>query len=297
MNLKDKPRHCLNRIITIVIGLFIVIVGIVCLKGLIESINIFVDNQQAFNKAYSNATAAITSLSPENQELAQISIDHLEQLQQIQKNAASSDVMSFLYSVLSTILVGLCAGFVAKSYSNAEEAKEAVAKAQENALNAEQSASEAQVSAKDALQHFNNSKSTIEKEIETYNTIVSLMEKQQDVLDIISIHIEIVHATAALLSHDQVGANQRIYTINRSVLKLTSKKSYNAVFPLLQELLILKTAVEKYREYANNEKDERKQMSMYQATDRYDIEIEEAVKHCDSLLTKLSSSSIDLNRT
>ena len=80
---------------SVLLTIFITIIGIVCLTGLVGSIYTFISNQQAFNKAYVDAAALIANLPPEEKAAAQISIDHLERLQQIQQNSASSRLKAF----------------------------------------------------------------------------------------------------------------------------------------------------------------------------------------------------------
>ena len=315
-----------RRIATVVIAIFIVTVGIVCLKGLVLSINAFMENQQAFSKAYSDAAAAIAMLPPEEQKAAQVAINHLEQLQTIQKNATTSDLMSFLYSTLSTILVGLCAGFVAKSHKHADEAKEDARKSNDSAKGSSQSAEKAGTDALQAAQlaeqtkasslqasnhaeqakhsalqvsesvaganataqlisqHIDNAKETVRRAEATYSDALLQMQKQKDTTSVLRIHIEIVHARAALFSRDQTDANQRVYNVSRSVLALTTNIDIGAVLYLQQELLSLETAVDYYREHAETISDVGKKTSMSQAVIRYMNELDKAVKHCDTLI-------------
>lgn len=256
----ESFKWLMRCVVPALIAIFIATVGFVCLKGLVESIDSFVKNQQTFNKAYSDAASAIASLSPSEKEAAQVAIDHLEQLQQIQKNAATSDVMSFLYSALSTVLVGLCAGFVAKGYSNAK-------KAEDNAQMSNASAEQAAQSAKKASQYFDDT-----------------IQKQKDAVRILSIHIEIVHARASLIHHDRIEANQRIHNISRSVLRLPSAIDQEAISRLQLELLSLETAVEQFREDAEGLSDGPQKTSMLQAIARYESKLDEAVKYCEMLL-------------
>ena len=50
-------------------------------------------------------------------------ITHMENMIAIQKSGMTNDLMSFIYGILSTVLVGMCATFVVKSRTNADEAK------------------------------------------------------------------------------------------------------------------------------------------------------------------------------
>ena len=272
-----KKQKWLSQIATILLFIFIIVVGLVCLKGLVESVNTFVENQQTFNKAYGEAAAAIANLSPEENAKAQASIDHLEQLQQIQKNAATSDVMSFIYSVLSTILVGLCAGFVAKCHKDAEEVKNAVDKAN--------------VAVDTVKFSAHTSNENAEKAKKSAEKASQIIKQQKDAVRILSIHIEIVHARASLLSHDRIGANQRIFNISRLILKLPISVDSEAILQLQQELLGLETVIELFREHAENLQDGGEKTSMLQAIDRYVRWTAEAVKHCEKLLREIPTDS------
>lgn len=59
-----------------------------------------------------------------------ILIKHLENMVAIQKNGMTNDLMSFIYGILSAVLVGLCATFVEKSRNSADETKKTADKAQ-----------------------------------------------------------------------------------------------------------------------------------------------------------------------
>jgi len=333
----DKDEGKVNKIlrlgVPIIITVFVVIVGFICLKGLIVSINTFMENQRAFNTAYSKAAASLTSLSPNDQETIQVSLDHLERLQIIQKNAAANDVMSFLYSLLSTVLVGLCAGFVTKSQKSAGKADLAVKKAEKNAEVSKNSADAAKKSAEASItsaekmetkvtalettvenavasanaseesavqivkkvaileentmevsEKYDAVKADAERVAALYREALFEIRKQKDTMSVLSIHIEIVHARSSLLLYDQIGANQRVYTLSRMVSDVSAYTERRVIYQLQSELLSLETAVEQFQEYAQGLTDEGDKESMLKAATRYLSEIEQAVKHCDKLM-------------
>lgn len=300
MKNRDKKVELIRGLFMVFLILFLLVIGVVCLIGLIDSINSFIDNQKVFNKAYSEAAATIVNLPPHERTSAQTLIDHLEKLQQIQKNATTNDVMSFLYSTLSTILVGLCAGFVAKSYKNVETANAAAQEAsknaeatnkhaqkvQENAKKTNEYAQKAQEKAQESEKNANQTKASLEKAKELYNEANNQINKQKAIISILSIHIEIVHARAALVACDKIAANQRISNIKRMVNKIENTIEKNAIHQLLQEILCLETAVESYREYVDTIKDPAKKESALQAIDRYKSDINNAETHCEWVLSK-----------
>lgn len=299
----EKKADFFRSLFMVFLMLFLLVVGVICLIGLIDSINSFIDNQKVFNQAYSNAAATIVDLPPNERTNAQTLIEHLEKLQQIQKNATTNDVMSFLYSTLSTILVGLCAGFVAKSYKNVEiangAAKEASEKAEETNKHAQQvqeyakeSSEYAQKSQEKAQESEDNAKQTkesLEEAKNLYNEANNQFKKQKTITSVLSIHIEIVHARAALVAHDKIVANQRISNIKRLVNKIESTIEYNAISQLFNEILCLETAIESYREYVDTIKDQAKKESALQAIDRYKLDLNEAETHCSLLLSESQS--------
>jgi flagellar basal body-associated protein FliL len=114
----------LRSIFTVLLSIFIVIAGIVCIVGLSMSIYFFVCNQQMFTDACSELAKTIR-LSPDEQETARVAIENLERLHKLQRNAASHDIMAFLFGVLSAALVGICAWLADKSSVSAKKAEEA----------------------------------------------------------------------------------------------------------------------------------------------------------------------------
>ena len=259
-----KSNSCIKkwaeRIVIILLFVFLATVGIICLKGLVVTTDAFMENQRTFNKAYTKATATITSLPLQDQEAAKLAIAHLEQLQTIQKNAASSDVMSFLYSALSTVLVGLCAGFVAKCHKDASKATDAADSAKRHAENVEQFITE------------------------TVKKTETQMLRQKGMMSIMDILIEIVLARASLQAYDQTSANRRIYNISQLTLALLPGIDRGALLRLQEEELRMKTSVKLYREYAESLPNGGDKTSMLQAADRYASEMDDAVKHIETLL-------------
>ena len=303
-NGSDQPKW-LRSVWSATLAVFIVIVGVACLIGLLVSIHSFVTNQLAVNEAYISATKIIAGFPPGEQEAMQASIDHLEQLQIIQQNAVSSGMMAFIYSVLSSVLVGLCAGFVANGRKSAEEAKKSsldaketiiavkaeAGKVKEHADNAGLAADKAKGNADEARIIAEVSKTMVEESQESamkaqlsYNEALEQIEKQRDVIEVLGIHIEIVHVRASLFKVDKVSINKRMFNIQQSVLALSADLDRAVINQLQQELLSLFSAIENIREYMDSITDEREKESLAQAIDRYERQLNEAVNHCDMLL-------------
>lgn len=298
-----------EKILSILIAAVIVVFSLICFLGLTVSVIVFAKNQQTFNGAYSEAVADIAGLTDTEQDTAQMILEHLEKLQKIQKDGATNDVMSFIYSTLSTILVGLCAGFVAKSYKNVEKAKQSVDDAKKNAEDAKESALTANQKAKDAEKYadaaktesencvknsennvalFNKEKEQLKEEMERtidrYQDAIAQIKKQEAITSILNIHVEILHARASLLSGDKISANEKIYHIEKMVGELGLCSDRGIIVQLEQELLGLETAVEHFEEHAKTVSNEGERISKLQAVIRYKNSLENAVSHCDSLL-------------
>lgn len=294
---KSKKTEILRSTFKIILMVFILVVAITCLIGLAASIWSFVENQQSFNDAYSNAAAAIVDASPQKKDFINMSIEHLEKLQQIQKNAASNDVMSFLYSTLSTILVALCAGFVAKSYNNVEKAKESAENAKVIAQESNKSAENAKQDAETSNQCAQDSKKSLEKAFEIseelkaelkaakalYENAKKEIKKQRDTIQTLTIHMEIIHARSAMISHDKTNTNQRIFNILSRIESLEPNIEKGIILQLQQELLCLETDVECFKEYANSLPDSNSKISMLTAIDRYEKSLTDAVERCKTL--------------
>lgn len=282
---KTTQKSIIKTFLSVVIMNFVLIVGIICLIGLKNSITSFVENQKAFNKAYSLATIHIANSTVDNSEIAQITIDHLEKLQQIQKNASTNDVMSFIYSTLSTILVALCAGCVAKSYNNVEKSKEAVIEAKKNADLSYDYSDKAKKSAKNINDTFKEMSKLLTKSNKLYDETSLEAKKQSEMIHIFSIQIEIIQARAALISHDKISANQRFFNIKNMIERVQKAEQKEKIRQLQLELLSLQTVVDSFQEYAETEEDKEPQkQSLLTAVARYRSSLNYAVDYCETLL-------------
>lgn len=281
---KNK-KFTVKNIFSVLFMIFILIVSIICLKGMIESTNSFIDNQTSFNETYSNTANKIANLSNIDRETIEISLEYLDKLQLIQKSSATNDVMSFIYSALSTILVGLCAGFVAKSYKNIEIANKSANEASAKADEAKKSAESSKENSDLSQINLNDAKKDLEDAKNVYSDALKEIYTQKNAIEIITIHIEIVHARASLFAKDRIAANQRLYTIKRLVENLSINTDKNLVTQLLQELLSLKTAIAEYNSYIELLEELPIKTSSLQAIERYYNQLECAVAHCDKIIS------------
>jgi flagellar basal body-associated protein FliL len=284
---------------SILMWIFLIIVAVTCLICLIVSTSIFTYNQIVFNKAHSNAAEKIgnqlgdlsaytstdsstemsTSKIGDIQSTVDNVIEHLQQLQILQKNAASNDVMSFLYSILSTILVGVCAGFVAKSNASAKEARE-----------------------------YANESKKVENEINNFTKVLgeaedankkaySQMEIQKVILEVTAVRLEILHSREefhfnmdnhSIDYHSNVHLNECIKTVYDAVKKLSGNNRHGPIKQLQTDLLQLWTEARRYRKAVEKLPADDERASRLKASDWYDEQLKGAVAHCDELLEEVS---------
>lgn len=114
-------------------------------------------------------------------------IKHMESMVAIQKSGMTNDLMSFIYGILTAILIGVCATLVVRSRDNADEAKRAVEKAINNADaanktvdEAKKTADEAKESAQEAKRHAEEAKQTVEKAKNSAIEVKTYMDKAND---------------------------------------------------------------------------------------------------------------------
>lgn len=279
--MKDNKFKWIASLMNVLITISIIIISTVCLIGMILCIISFIHNQKSFNDTYTSAINAIISAVHEDETFADETVStiitHLENLQVIQKNSITNDLMSFVYGILSTILVGLCAGFVTKSKKSADESKETARQAQEDAQTVQSTKKSILKIKNDLIYEARKSKklrTSAEKQIKIQNSNAKLLE----------IHIAIAHTKMSLYLCNQVEANSRIYHINESINSFDGFFDKQAMKQLRDELLILKSSVDEFKNNATQKYTNGKQVSMLQATARYYKELDESIAICDRII-------------
>jgi len=116
------------------------------------------------------------------------------------------------------------------------------------------------------------------------------MQKQKDTTSVLNIHVEIVHASASLFFHDKISANRRISNISRTVLLLSSYVDRDSIIKLQQELLYLLTSVDNFHKYAETLTNGNAKTSLLQAINRYERDLDKAIKHCDKLMREITQA-------
>jgi hypothetical protein len=250
-----------KRIFPTAVAIFLVAAAAVCVLGLAGSIHSFVSNQRIFTQMYRETTSAIQE-DIKKQELSntQDATNHLERLQAFQRSAASHDVMAFLYSTLSGILVALCFFYARTCKKQSEKAEKKV----ESAFLAAE---------------------------DLYNKKLTEISEKMVGIDVQSIHIEIIHARSALLQHDQSNTNDRLSRLPHMVDKLKQGIDPDIISNLIDEIRQIHPEVSSYYEYANSLPDEGARVSAFTAIDYYRIWIDDAIGKCAGLLPQESSAN------
>ena len=270
----------LKSLINILIVVIIVSISVTCLISMLLCINTFIENQKAFNASYTEATTALVNFLNEyggsensTTDATLDSLDnaltYLENLQLIQKNSTTNDIMSFLYSLLSTILV--------KSKKHADEAEKV-------ALSAKGEAEEAKIAKESAESIRNETQQNVASVKELKATALNQITIHNNNIKILSIHIEIMYAHYSLDAHDQVQANQRIYVIRKRVCSLNGNMEKLSIEQLRNELLTLNSTVDRFHGYADNCTDINRKISLQQSASRYTKQIKEAISICDNII-------------
>lgn len=283
-----KLKKWASNMIEVFIFAFVLIVAIICLRGFLECIHVFSESQQLYSQAYAEASAAIVTVSGQSKNTEEL-IRHLEQLQTVQKNSLTNDLMSFVYGVLSTILVGLCAGFVAKSQKNAQAAQNVADSVEKKGMEIGAILDEAKGKL-DEVKRIKDEINDVFKRIgDEFEDIKQKNIEQTRIQKIIgtflALHVEIIHARTALMSFDQVESNARIYGIWSKIKSIDTVFDSKAVTQLRTELLVLKSVIDTFESKIDIEfTDPQKKNSMHCSAKRYKEEIMQAIKKCDKML-------------
>lgn len=213
--------------------------------------------------------------------------------------------MSFIFSILSSILVGLCAWFALKNFESLETAKNKAKEAAENANDAklksdeaadkaDKAEDEAAKAAKKAKDANKSAELAAEKAEESKNQYEQSKEEQQIFSKVLKILIDISDARSALRYDKRIEATDRITEIERLTLDLSDVKQSYLIKQLLEELLRLESSVYEYEEYINNNSNLSQALknSAFIAVERYKKQIKSAVSYCNKLIEQAELSEI-----
>jgi F0F1-type ATP synthase membrane subunit b/b' len=131
---ENKLSTVYKRILNSFTGVLFLLCVAICGMGLWQSFDAFLVSQREFGDAYNRAATEIAngvatisadqSVDSKNAvETISILLDHLGQLQTIQKNTSTESIMSFLYSTLATALISACLYYVARAKKYSEKTR------------------------------------------------------------------------------------------------------------------------------------------------------------------------------
>ena len=301
----DTESREKNQIFTAVFCWVGIIAVLVCLIGMGVCCYSFIKTSMSFSNEcekvlleIASDAAAIdppdpsASLSPAaasgKNDMIDSLITHMESMVSIQRSGMTNDLMSFVYGILSAVLVGLCATFVVKSRSSADEAKKTADEAKENAEAAKRQAEIAEEKAKET-----------QKAIEQAKNAASTAKKIQYQVKLIIISSRIASAKSALLGLNNIIANRVIIQIrdeicavfldDEFILALKSNDFDRAeIEKIYDELLDLQQSVDVFLASCKKEYPERAALeSKKSAAKNYHKWIQMALECIDNVSSKI----------
>ncbi len=241
MSANDKKQESgIERFFAISFGIVSTVSVIICLIGMVFCCVSYIYTSWKSSKEYSEVLQQISIITtadasqgisgdaspdlssgnpPESlsdkTDMIETLIQHMESMVTIQKNGMTNDVMSFIYGMLSTLLVGLCAGFVVKSRANADDAKNTVDEAKSNAEIAKENAQTAAEKAKETEEAISQARHATE--------IATILKYQ---LRLIIISSRIINAKSLLSTFERISANREINQIRKEIESLFADKAF-----------------------------------------------------------------------
>lgn len=152
----------------------------------------------------------------DNDKLATL-ITHMENMIAIQKSGMTNDLMSFIYGILSTTLIGVCIKIVTQCRASADEAQKTADEAQKNA------------------DRVNESVNAMNKAISRAQNAATIAKKLQFQLKLLIIADWIMSAKTALLRLDYHAANVPIIKIRDETPLLFSDEEFKGMMESFAE--------------------------------------------------------------
>ena len=251
----------LPRVLPVFLSIFLAAATFACAYSIVHSAMIFSRSQKQITEVYDNALEAIAVAAAQSEEDdpqkdnmqdIQTMIKYLTELQALQKSSSSSDVMTFLFSTLSSVLVGVCAAFAAKSFSNVEKAK----------CSAE-AAEKAAKSAADAKARYDGAERRLKGHMKKFTSLEASVAIHQ-------IMIDIIDARNYLSVGNVPMANESIVSVRDAVKKLNPTWGYEVVAKLEDTILGL---------------------HHYKITTEMKKYINEAIRICDEFMTEIETEN------
>jgi hypothetical protein len=331
MNINKNRRSTPLWIVTI-------IVVAICIFCIIISTCFFIYNQLKFANEYSDAsrkirdhfTNQLSNISPDTEReqliieieklqitMIQNTIKHLEQIHLLQKNTTSNEVMSFVYIMLSTILISLCMIFIERGYNSVKESRESANESKENAAKAmsdanktkedlektnnlandiitrleevEKNANEAMKNAASAIEDSNNS-SILAKDVTTdLQNVQEAIRNEKAERDLLSVKIRILHAKEALRLELSADINECVKAVYNEVNNLSNNMAYSSNIKIQKEINELQIKLDEYREKIEILPEDDGKQSKLTSIDWCSKKLEEAIKHCKDLIKTINN--------
>lgn len=275
-----EPNTHIVDILNCLFLVFFILIAICCLISLIMGLITLRNTDLTFSKEYSDALKAIPLADGTNHAVnIENLITHMENMQSIQKNNVTNNLMSFVYGILSTILVGICTGAAAKSKSLAEGSKE--------------SAKEIKKVGEEIFKAEDKSKKQIEYLLQRVSFAAEQSARLNNNIKLMRIHSEIAYTKVALANLERVEANYRLHRIVDWMNSLSKEKnaSFNKepVIYLQEELEILNNQIDELSDrieklhIKNPDENIGRYESFIASIKNYKKWVKEAIQKCDEL--------------
>jgi len=267
-----------------------IIVVSICMFCLIISTCFFIYNQLKFTNEYSEVARMIrtqftgqlssTYAEIETEQLInkieglqikmiQDTIKHLEQLHLLQKNSTSNELMSFVYTILSTILISLCMIFIERSYNSVKESSNIA----------------------------NNVRTRLEEIEEDVTKIKGDATKAREANEIekanhgfLSVLVKILLAIGELHLGVSAITNERIKTVCDAVKKISNNMSHDSIIQIQTELGRLKKEINECHKKVEKLPEGGNKPSQLESIGLYNKMLDTAIDRCNELLKNRSKS-------
>lgn len=249
----NTKNNRIENILSITFEIAVSVAVVVCLIGMIycfvsfckitnvfnaECIETMQDIQSVIepNDESDSHSNLISNVNSDKNDVIDNLISHMESMVVIQESSNKNSLMSFIYGLLSSVLVGVCVVFVEKSRKNADEAKRnaeevqsAIKQAKEDADKAVNLAEKAERKAREKADATKKASVEAELAAKTASEASTIASESNLLARLIIINSRIITAKSALGEYDRILANSEIYYIPREVKSVFEDKHINTI--------------------------------------------------------------------
>lgn len=327
-----------NKIFKVFVYIALLIVIIICAGCIIISTCSFTSNQNSKKCSFENACINVNNFvnkvgntlnslekNPDKNKIKEVSselsdntnqaIEYVERLQKSQEESSKNDVMSFVFSMLSSVLVGVCAAFVAKSYNNLQETKNVSEEAKDIAREAKKDSEKVSEIVKDVYRNARNAESSnlsaldeakkaisaeqiaTKRAKEAEESFIKQEKYQKYVLNIQSALIEIAYARFELIDFNKTDAYTHIRRLEDIVKLFETEYNDESIEKVHKDLGDFREFVEKYSNKSfvkkglakkidakNKNNIDKSVESFIRNIEKCSNIIDNAIKHCEEIL-------------